>query len=1120
MLMKKNESLLRLFSKRLALGASLALVATGQGWAYSKAPIQKTDVVTSVMQAITIKGTVMDVTGEPVIGASVVVEGTTNGTITDIDGNFSLPNVPGDAKIKVSYIGYKTKVIKASAVLKVTLEEDSETLDEVVVVGYGVQKKANLTGAVASVDFEEQAKSRPITTVSSALAGLSPGLQASSGSAMPGEDKTTLRVRGVGTMNTSTPLVIIDGMEGTLESINPLDVDNISVLKDAASCAIYGARAANGVILVTTKAGDRDKIRINYSGRISFNSPTRMIEMMSNYADYMELMNESCINVNAKPLFSQKNIDLWREKSQNPNGLTDNGVPNYIAYPNTDWANELFSGGMMHDHNLSVTGGSEKIRFLLSAGYQDNQGVVDNTANKRYSVRANIEANPTKWLTVGTRTYASQMDRQVGDFENANTFLRQSTAGTYPKWNGSFGYPECSEERATSNNPLYKLARNDGFKRYNRFNTTLYSKIKFFKDLSWDFNLNYNRYIYETRQWGVPAYQTRFSDGVIVDGITPPSQLSTSFDYESNYSYTLENLVNYHHTFAQKHDVSALVGYQEFYKNYYKVNAAKKGLIDESLNQFDQATDMTKIGGETQDYATRSVFGRVNYSYNSRYLFEANFRYDGSSRFHKDHRWGFFPSLSAGWRISEETFMESTRSWLDNLKIRASWGKLGNSEINNYEYQASYGTSNYVFGNALSSGLAITSFANELLQWESTNTTNFGIDVGMLNNRLTASIDIYHKKTTGILYRPTMEYVLGYHNDSDGNNVKAPRQNIAEVSNNGIEFSLGWQDKIGKVSYSVNGNFAYNRNKVDKYKGEYVRSWAANDANKLTGGKYTDNIGLVSSGGNSPIVEGHMMNEYYYRSLYKGNGQYFNGDGSVNPTGGPQGGMIRTEDDMNWVKSMIAAGYKFKPGNAVGNSKIWYGDYIYADANGDGVYGDDDDAEFQGRSNTPKINFGFQASASWNNFDISMVWAGAAGFDIYWGPTSGYNASKTEWGNNIAQRIADNHYFYDPKNPDDPRTNLNAKYPRMTYLDGNVQNNASSNRWLYKGDYVKLKNLSLGYTLPQKWVTKIAMQNARIYVSGENLLTITSFEGQDPESATGMGYAPFRTIAIGANITF
>ena len=345
--------------------------------------------------------------------------------------------------------------------------------------------------------------------------------------------------------------------------------------------------------------------------------------------------------------------------------------------------------------------------------------------------------------------------------------------------------------------------------------------------------------------------------------------------------------------------------------------------------------------------------------------------------------------------------------------------------------------------------------------------------------------------------------------------------NIGAMMNRGVEVAVdGDVIRTRDFTWNLSANFSYNKNKVDKYNGEYTKTWVEDPNNTLTGGKWTDNIGDVSSGGNTPVVEGHMLNEYRYRSVYKGNGKYFNADGSVNPAGGPKGGMIRTEEDMNWVKAMMDAGYKFKPGNSIGKANIYYGDYIYADVNGDGVYGDSDDEEFQGRSKTPKYNFGFQASAAWNGFDISMVWAGAAGFDIYWGPTAGYNAAKTEWGNNIAQRIADDHYFYDPSNPDDPRTNINGKYPRMTYLDGNVQNNASSNRWLYNGDYIKLKNLSLGYTLPQKWVTKVAMQNARIYVSAENLLTITSFEGQDPESATGMGYAPFRSIAIGANITF
>lgn len=1063
---------------------------------------------------ITVTGQVLDKTfGDPLIGASVVEKGTTNGMATDLNGNYNL-KVKSGATIEISLIGYKTVTFKASAERKtIVMEEDNEILDEVVVVGYGVQKKVNLTGAVASVDFEEQSKSRPITTVSNALAGLSPGLQASSGSAMPGEDNTTLRIRGNGTMNDASPLIIIDGMEGSLNALNPQDIENISILKDAASCAIYGARAANGVILVTTKTGSKGKITVNYSGRVSFNKPTRMIEGMTNYADYMELMNESCTNVGSSTLFDQQYIDLWREKAQDPNGVNENGVPNYVAYPNTNWVKELYSGGMIHEHNLSVSGGSEKVRFLMSARYQDNEGVVENTANKTYSMRANIEANPTKWLTLGTRTYASQMDREVGDFSNANTYLRQSTPGTYPYWNGSYGYPECPDERSTANNPLYKLASTDGFKRYNRFNTTLYSKIKFFEDLSWDFNFNYNRYIYETKYHGTSVYQTRFSDGVVVNGITPASQLSTSFAYESNYAYTLENLLNYHHTFAQKHDVSALLGYQEFYKNYYTISASKKGLIDESLSEFDQATDMTSIGGATEDYATRSLFGRVNYAYDSRYLFEANFRYDGSSRFHKDHRWGFFPSVSAAWRISEEPFMEKTRDWLDNLKIRASWGKLGNSEIGNYEYQSVYATTNVVFGNALNSALYAGSIANSLLQWESTNNTNFGVDANFLRNRLSIGVDLYYKYTNGILYQPQIPLVFG--------SISAPLQNLAEVSNKGIELNIGWQDQIKDFHYSVSVNFAYNKNNVEKYNGAYKRTWVEDASNELTGGQWTDNIGDVSTGGTTPVVEGHMMNEFYLRNVYKGSGTYYNSDGSVNPNGGPTDGMIRTEADMQWLKDMMSAGYNFYPSQSIGKNKIWYGDYIYADSNNNGIYGDDNDYTFQGESNVPKYNYGFQLSASWKGFDISTVWAGAAGFSIYWSATTGYNTSSTEWGSNIAQRVADDHYFYDPENPNDSRTNINAKYPRMAYIDGYAQNRHSSTTlWLYNGNYLKLKNLTIGYTLPQNWASKVSMQNARIYLSMENLLTITSFEGQDPESATGMGYSPFRSIAIGANITF
>ena len=1097
---------------RMALLA-IAMMSTSMGTAMA-APnadnmnaVQPTSVVAMAQQEkVTVTGVISDAMG-PMAGVNVIEKGTTNGTITDLDGKFTL-NVEPNSTLVVSFIGYKNQEIKVGNQRNFTIKmsEDTQALEEVVVVGYGVQKKVNLTGAVASVDFEEQTKSRPITTVSSALAGLTPGLQASSGSAMPGQDNTTLRVRGTGTMNNASPLIIVDGMEGSLNALNPQDIENISVLKDAASCAIYGARAANGVILVTTKKGDREKVSINYSGRISFNKPTRLIESINNYAEYMVLMNESAENTGFKPIFSQGTIDLWTEKSKDPNGVNELGVPNYISYPNTDWAKELYDGGMIHEHNLSVNGGSEKVRFMLSARYQDNEGVVDNTGNKTYSLRANVEANPTKWLTVGTRTYASQMDREVGNYGNAENYLRQCTAGTYPYYKGSYGVCEAPEESSTANNPIWWLNKTDGFKRYNRFNTTLYSKITFLKDFHYDFNFNYNRYIYEARQWDKTITRSRHSQGIIVDNGAVPSTLNTSFGYESHYSYTLENLLSWSHTFAQKHDVSALVGYQEYYKNYYDVSAQKRGLIDETLNQFGQATDMIGINGNTQDYATRSIFGRVNYAFNSRYLFEANFRYDGSSRFHKDHRWGFFPSVSGAWRISEENFMEGTRSWLDNLKIRASWGKLGNSEIGNYEYMSLYSPTKVVFGKNLYAGLYMNSIPNSLLQWEETATTNFGIDAGMFRNRLTLGMDVYYKKTDGILYRPTIPYLFGA--------MSAPRQNLAEVTNKGVEVSLGWQDQIGDFSYSISGNFAFNNSEISKYNGKY-------EVTVNEDGSLTNNIGAVSSGGISPIVEGQMMNEFYLRNVYSGNGSHFNADNTVNPNGGPRDGMIRTEEDMEWVKAMMAAGYEFRPGKTIAKNKIWYGDYIYADSNNNGIYGDDTDYTFQGKSNRPKYTFGFQISAAWKGLDISTVWAGAAGFNIYWAPTVGYNCAQTGHGNSIPKEVAQDHYFYNPENPTDDRTNLNAKYPRLTYQGAWDQNrHGNTTLYLQNGNYLKLKNLSIGYTLPKNWINKVSMQNARVYVSAENLLTITKFEGQDPESGTGLGYAPFRTIAIGANITF
>lgn len=1102
------------FSKRMLLGALTLLTSIGIAQANPTPELSEANTVASPQQAkITITGVVADANAESIIGANVVEKGTTNGTITNFDGEFSLNVAPG-ATLVISYIGYVEQEIRLDGKTAVTVRmiEDSQALEEVVVVGYGKQKKVNLTGSVSSVDFTEQSMSRPITNVSSALAGLSAGVQVMQTSGQPGSDGAKIRIRGVGTLNNADPLVLIDGIEGVMDAVNPLDIESISILKDAASGAIYGSRAANGVILITTKRGKAGSLAINYSGRVAFQSPTNLIDQMTNYADYMELINEAHTNIGQSNHFAQSTIDLWREKSLRPNELNEHGVPNYIAYPNTDWQDALFGhNGVLNNHTLSLSGGSEKIRFLTSVSYLDNPGLVDNVGIKTYSIRANIEADVTPWLTLGTRTFASQEDKDPGEFTNANNYLRSATPGVYPEWNGRYGFAEASEESATANNVTAMLNSVDGTRRKTRFNTTMFSRIQFMKGLSWDFNFNYSRRIDEEKQWTKAQEKVKFSDGTIMSPSTDPSEMQTYFYNYGNYQYTLQNLLNYNITIANDHDIAALAGYEETY--YYQSTnfATKKGLIDESVNTPGSATEMQSVGGTATDRASRSFFGRINYAYKSRYLFEANLRRDGHSRYDRDYRWGTFPSFSAAWRISEEAFMDKTRHWLDNLKLRASYGELGNNggdDVGNYEYQSTYGITRYSIGGTLMAGLSSTSIANSLLSWESSAVTNIGVDATMLNNRLTAEVEVYNKNTTGILYTPSISLTAG--------DKTAPRLNIAEMTNKGLEVTVGWKDRVKDFSYSVSANFAYNSSKIDKYKGALKEGWTTDGNGKSV---WATNFGDVSSSTSAinPVVEGKMLKEFYLKSVYKGSGRGYAADG-IN--GGPKDGMIRTEQDMEWLQSMIAAGHSFMPNQTIAKNKIWYGDYVFADANGDGIYGSTTDREFQGTSSTPKYNFGLQLSAAYKGFDISMNWAGAAGFKLYWGATTGYNSPTARVGLALPVEIANNHYFYDPENPSDPRTKLNAKYGRLVVSESGYQNTEASSLYLYDGDYLKLKNLTIGYTLPANVSKKLLTQNLRVYLSGENLFNFNSFPGQDPELGATPIYSTIKQIAIGANITF
>lgn len=1056
-----------------------------------------------------IKGVVTDKNGEPIPGVNIIEKGNpTNGTITDVDGNYTL-SVSGNSVLVASYIGYNRIEIqvKDRSVVDITLSEDTQALEEVVVVGYSTQKKVNLTGSVSTVNFEEMS-SRPVTDASQALSSASPGLQIMQSSGQPNAESFSYNIRGVGTLNSSSPLILVDGMEQSISMVNPSDIANVSILKDAASCAIYGNRGANGVILITTKNGTEGKISVTYDGTVSYNEPFKIVHTISDYVQYMKLMNESSNNLGNSDIFSRSSIDLWEAAKADPNGISASGYPNYVAYPNTDWWDEIYTKQWMQKHTISLNGKEKKTGYSMSFSYIDNPGIMKNTGYNRYMGRVNLYSDITDWLRVGTRTSGNVTDQEVSvtSYNGSSHINSMNTEKMvpciYPYYDGKYGAPEGPEEDPQSHNGLWDNVLN-GFDKYSQLYTEWYAQVKFLKYFTYNFDFYYQDLRRERKVSDASIGKFSFSKGAYSTGADDPSTLYTRMYYTRTNRTKLNHLLNYNQSFGI-HDVSAMVGYEEETYDYRETNVSKLGLTDAAVNDLDAATTPYSTAGYGTEYAARSVFGRANYAYKSRYLLEFNLRYDGSSRFSPDYRWGAFPSFSAGWRMNEELWLKPVQ-WLTNLKLRASWGKLGNNAIGNYDWQSVYSAANYSTGQALTSGIAITSIANAALTWEETAVTNVGLDFGFFDNKLHGNIDVYNKLTTGILYTPDMYMVMG--------NATAPKANIAEVTNRGVELELGWRDNIGRdFSYSIKGQFSFNKNFVSKYKGKLEKGWNKEHT------EYSTNIGDVSTGSTTRVIEGRQINEFYLPNVYNGNGSYFNADGTVNINGGPKDGMIRTENDMQWLQAMQAAGYTFQPYNNIAKNALWYGEYIYADANGDGVYGNSYDSEFQGTSTTPKYNFGIQASANWKDFDFSMTWGGSAGFSIYYYGKA-RNSSETTYGYAIPDAVANDHYFYDPENPSDPRTNQSSKQPRLVNVSG-AQSSASSSLHLEKGNFIKLRNLTLGYTMPKSISKKFYVERLRVYASGENLFAITGFSGMDPEMRVSMGYSTMRQYAFGINLTF
>lgn len=997
----------------------------------------------TTQQAGICKGLVKDATGESVIGASVVVKGTTNGTITDFDGNFSLDGIKKGDVIVISYVGYQTQEIKWNgSPLNIILKEDSKTLSEVVVVGYGTQKKANLSGSVAMVDSKEL-ENRPIQNVSSGLQGLMPGVAITGTNGAPGQDAGKIRVRGIGTLNEAGPYILVDGIEtGTLSAVDPNDIESISVLKDAASAAIYGSKAANGVVLITTKRGKTGQTKISYSGYLSFQNATNMIERMGSY-EYASLLNQALEAEGMSKRFNDTELQKFKDG-------------NDPLYPDTDWYDLAYKTGVQHRHNVNINGGSENVKYMASLGYLNQTGILPNAGREQFNARTNLDMKINKRLSA--RMNLSFIKNDYSDASSAyyggssDQIIRQ--LNLIAPWivarydDGTWGTISDGSPIAWLDSGMKVNRDNYNFSGMAAVDYEIFDGLKLTLQGAYVNNLqNYNYF-----QKYIKYNENKESD---------PSQLDERFYKWDRTNY--DALLNYNKNFG-KHNIKGLLGWHTEKYNYKYQKAVRKKFPNNELTDMNAGDASTQSNeGYTAELAMISWFARINYDFAGKYLLEANIRADASSRFAEGHRWGYFPSFSGAWRISEEAFMESAKdSWLSGLKIRASWGQLGNQDAlsgSNNDYYPALNTYNldskYAFGGSLNSGYYQRKYRLETISWEKASTWGVGVDFTLFN-KLNGSLDYYNRKTTGIIMDVTVpkEFALDAYKD-----------NVGSMRNSGIEINLSYNTKIGQVDFGIAGNFSYNKNEILDLGG--------GDPNK-----YLD----ATNGYSQRNKVGEAMNSYY---IYRADG-FFNS---------------QEEADA----------YTAKYGNPFGKT-FKAGDLRYVDTNKDGKL-TADDREYCGSSD-PKIIYGFNINAGWKGIDLSLMFNGAAGVKRLF---DGYEV----YGNFSGDAAHPATIWRDAWTPD----NHDASMPRIFYDTNSASSSRSvqSDFWLQDTSYLRLKNLQLGYTLPKGWLNSVGVENIRIYYSVENLLTFDKMKiNIDPESTSQRlsSYPLLRTHAFGVNVTF
>lgn len=1056
------------------VGVLLLLSAISAGTAYA-VPKWGTAGVKEIQQNGVCNGVVTDTTGETVIGASVVVKGTTNGTITGLDGDFSLSGVTKGSILVVSFVGYQNTEVKWNGQpLTIVLKEDTKVLDEVVVVGYGTQKKANLSGAVAAVDGKVL-QDRPITNIGQGLQGVVPNLNITMNNGGAPGATSSFNIRGNTSLNGGSPLVLVDNVQMDANLVNPDDIESISVLKDAASASIYGARAAYGVILITTKKGKKsDKPTVSLSATGYWQSPALTFHNV-NSMQYLTMMDEAYQNDGGSGHYFKSQVYQYAEDYFN--GKYDSPVFFDTAYDtykygycgNTDWWDELYKTSFSQIYTANISGGNDRTTYYASVSMNDQGGILkagDDKYNK-YNANVNISSNITKWLNVSAKiahTYTDELHPTGGTTAmNSTAYSGLSSYSGMMKGDLSplmpVKHPDghyAGQDSYTNPVAIMEQGGNAQYKQNDLWMTGAV-KITPIKGLVINADYTWNFYGKSSNQ-----HVQNFYDYTAVPGTenyypwTNPSSVTVTNN--DDYYNAFNAFAEYTFSLKEKHNFKVMVGYNQENKHKKYHYAGRKNLIDSSNPSLNLAYgDMAMNGSETH-WSVNGFFARINYDYKGKYLLELNGRYDGSSKFPHGDRYAFFPSASVAWRVSEEKFWEPIRGWFDNFKLRASYGSLGNqaldeSRYGNFPYLATYGI-NTKYGALLNGtrpvAVSVPGLVSASFTWETVNQIDFGFDASFFGGRLNTSFDWYRRNTKDMLTAgQALPAVLG---------TSVPQENAADMKTVGWEVSLEWNDRLSNgFGYHIKGVLSDYQASITKF----------SNPTKLLGTHYV----------------GEKLNEIW---------------------GYVSNGLFQSDEDAK------AADQSYLSGGSWGA-----GDVKYEDLNNDGkidigknTLDDSGDRKIIGNS-TPRYSYGITAGFDYKGFDFEMFWQGIGKRD-YWLGGSQFWGFTDEWCTPLTSSLD---YWTED--------NRDAYFPRLHHYGVNGGNHQVSTRYLQNAAYLRLKNVVLGYTIPRSITEKVKISRLRVFVQGENLLTFTPLiDSYDPETLNNMTYPINKKISVGLNLTF